>query len=665
MVSAVTGISAHAHAEADGPRRQPAVENGAAGAVANGARASSDWAVIADGSAGRMAQRAAANRLIMSADPATQARVAEMIAATPVGTGAGNGSTAETASVMLILEQIGAQAVAPTHLTASLAKLVTRGDRVGLLAAEGLGSIRTPAAARALIEAMNAESASRELVVACSRALRRMTGRLDLGQDSKGWAKWLAGVEFLPEAEWRRVLLEGVAGRADELAASRAMVLSRLVEARRREFLELPQGGPRRWELLAGLLVDDVPEVRQLAIELLKRELANGRVPDPIVVDSVADLLADGAAEIRAAAAELLSALAPPNAGALVADALVREREAMTAGALLQAAARWPSEQLRAPAMQWLKQGMPARRGAIEALAAMRRAELLPESPDTRAIAEVLGTMRPEDLSDAGVWLLMQLGEPEQRRVVAGWLAAPALDLRMRAAAALSSVQEGVVPLVEAARRDAALFDPAARALLEFQVTPEGFARLASLQAPTLEARVAALTRLADKIPLAPLMPVLRAVEPAGAREEVLTRRLGSAPSSDPVVHAGLVLLAQTRLALGRPARAIEALDLIVVPEGETPPADGVAARCTALVWLDKLEAAEKLNAPASAWLDGLEQAIRLPHARAIVRAIEAFGPERLDEAGRERLRALAARLPPESAEAEPEEEPAPAAPGN
>jgi hypothetical protein len=64
-----------------------------------------------------------------------------------------------------------------------------------------------------------------------------------------------------------------------------------------------------------------------------------------------------------------------------------------------------------------------------------------------------------------------------------------------------------------------------------------------------------------------------------------------------------------------------------------------------ALLWLNRIEEATACQAAPSAWIDGLEKSIALPHALAIAQAIETrFSP--LNGEDGERLRELRSRLP-------------------
>lgn len=603
-----------------------------------------DLDLLRNGEAARLLRSGAARRLLGAQDPGVRRAVAEIIArAKPVQ------SDQPLTASQLVLEAIAGRSAAPAWIgepLVQLAQSLAPGVPEEVVAA--LASVRTQAAAHVLAEiaasAGDAESRARAL-----NGLRRMTGR-DLGDDVQSWSAWLTEVEFLPEAEWRRVLWEGLAARSDELARLADAAIARIVEAKRREFIELPENGAGRAQLLAALLVDELPPLRRLGADLVQRELANGRRLGDLVVDSTVELLSDPAPEFRASAADLLAALAPPQAGTVVADALAQETDPRAAGAMLRAVARWPRAQSTPIILHWLESNAAARLGAIDAAAALRRAGYLDDPADKQAVAGVLRQMTPTTMPDDATWLLIQVGGAADRDYVASWLKSPSPALRLRAAEALASTPDGLDALLAAAREDPSVHQAAARAVAEHRRTARGFEQLASLPAPSDEARVTGLMDVAGELSAAELVQVAEKLEPLALREAVLAPLAGQLSGGDRTgsmadkVH-GIVMLARTRLALGQPAGALDALEAINPLGAAGANAEVVAPRAVALLWLNRIPEAEKLDAPAPAWLDALEYARTQPHAKDIAGAIKSRFAGKLTQAQQDRLASLIAGL--------------------
>src|SRR5690606_31138620 len=87
----------------------------------------------------------------------------------------------------------------------------------------------------------------------------------------------------------------------------------------------------------------------------------------------------------------------------------------------------------------------------------------------------------------------------------------------------------------------------------------------------------------------------------------------GLSPNERHAVYECLLLLAETRLALGRPDAALAALDTI--PDDIPEPQRVDRLRLIALLWTNHLDRAAELDTPAAVWLDGLERCIGEPHA--------------------------------------------------
>lgn len=628
-----------------------------------------DLATLLHESAGLIARKAAAARLISATDPTVRAALAELI------TRSGNGSapaspppTAPPANGTIpaptppardparesareyLLAAIAGSPSAPDWLAAPMldaaARSAPRPPSLGMIAA--LGSVRTQPAVRRLLD--TASTAPAEARAAALVALRRLTGR-DLGDDPRAWAAWFAGVEFLGEPDWRRVLWEGLAQRADALAGASEVATARLVDIKRREFLALPEAGPARSQLLASLLADELAPLRRLGVDLVRRELANGRVPDEFVVDSTVELLGSTDPEFRGAAAGLLAALAPSAAGDIVSEALLRETSPQAAGAMLLAASRWPRASIVSTVLAWLEGDPVARTGAVEAAAALHRAGLLSDPALQQRVAAVLRAVPPAETSDTAAWLLAQVGSPADRAYLVSWLEQPVAALRTRAAEALTSLPEGVAPILAAAESDPALFESACRAVARTGPTPTHLNALARLKAPSAEVRERGLILAASAGAAPDAIAFAQGAEPPALREALLASLVLMRPWPEPdaaqraALIQGALALARTRLALGQPARALDAIDAAGTWT-PSPPQAAIATRVAALAWLNRLDDALALRAGPDGWLDGLEFGIDLPHARDIAEIItHRFPASDLSAAQQARLAALVERM--------------------
>ncbi len=659
------------------PEPPPAATEPSSPATPNATKSpADDLATLIRAGAGLINRKAAASRLLLSEDPAIQASVVALLHGTqpapaqpaeaspappPVnGQNANqtNGTGRDSPREVLLSVIAASPAVADWVGTALVA--VTRDPArttppsTALLAA--LASARTQAAVRTLLDV--ARNAPAETRTPALQSLRRLTGR-DLGDDLAAWSAWFAGVEFLGEADWRRVLWEGLAQRSDALAGVADTATLRLVDLKRRDFLALPQDGPARSQLLASLLVDELAPLRRLGIDLARRELANGRVPDEFVVDSTVELLGHPEAEFRGAAASLLAALAPVAAGEIVTEALLREQSPAAAGAMLGAAARWPRASILGTVLSWLEGDPAARSGAIEAAAALRRAGFLDQPEDRQRVGKILRAMAPTTMTDTATWLLAQVGQPEDRAYLITWLAHADPALRARAAEALAGVPEGADPILAAAQGDPNLFAAACKATVSGGATPARLAALLKLTAPTPESRERGLALAASAATLADALAFASAIESPSLRESLLGQlvlfraRAGGLELSESerqAVSAGIRTLARTRLDLRQPARALDALEIpsLTPPTPTASPADPptAALRVTALAWLNRLEDALALRGGPAPWLDALEYAIDLPHARAIADIVRhRYTESEMTPEAQERLTRLIARL--------------------
>lgn len=572
----------------------------------------------------------------------------------------------------VLLGVLARRPVAPVSLFRPLAELVERSEPAHLPAQlAALGSFRTRDAAELLVRYAGPAHPPAVRAAAFS-ALVRLTGRDDLGQDEAAWAAWSRSVANLSETEWRGVLAAGLAARADRVEAARQGTTAQLLEVYRALYLARPP--EERGKIIAHLLLEKTPELQSLGFEILARELSAGvRSIDGAVTEAAVKLLADPRATVRARAANVLNQLAPPGVANEVLAALDRETDPDAAAALMLTAARWPDERILAPALRWLDAPGPARAQAIDALMVLHRNDLLRNGADRDRILATLRSQDAATLRPAGLRILAALGEEADRQRIADLLGHEAAAVRLAAADALAERPESLDLILAAAAQDPGLFETAVRAVCAHRPTAEGYQRLAALNAATPEARRDGLVAAAGRLPVGELIAIAREMRADSDLREVmlarLLRRPGSAGAPDEAqlaaINEGLFLLAETRLAMGRPESALAALDAI--PHDGHASERTVALATVALLWTNRPAMAAELDAPAGAWLDGLERSIAEPHAREIAGLIDARFAGKLtpEEAARFQalLKRLAERTPPPPAEetaaaAEPAEGP-------
>ena len=627
-----------------------------------------DLSLLGNLSASLQARQAAARRLLSSADPDARARLDSVLSARPaepVQTGSEPGADPSQSARLVLLRVITEQVSAPPWLAAPLIQ-IGRGDapdaarqseRVAAIAA--LGSVRTRDAVRGLITIAGAPDTPAPLLSTCYAALARLSGREDLGTDHRAWSMWLTQIEWLPEAEWRRVLAEGLAGQIDGVLRERDAAVTRLVDAFRKD-VQAATNVEDRSRLIERAIRDDIVALRRAGFAAALQELANTRALDQRVAQAAQDQLRSDQAQTRRAAAELLNVLAPPGLGEALEHALRAETDPSVAALLVRGVTRWPSQSVQATVLKWLEYGEPTRTPAIDAAEALLDRGWLSDQPSRDRVLAALKLSPLEQLSPGGARLLFVLGGQNERDAVMRAIRSAEPARAQVLAEALAKDPAAAEVLLSAARTDASMFIPAARALAAHAPSALAYAALESLPAPSSDVRRSMLAMVATRLPPSDLLVVARDQDDAEVREAMLAR-LTSEPlrrmfdpaqpnspaivTQHPNVVAGLLLLCDTRLELGQPAAALRALDALA-PMGE-----GVdvsvrdAMRTEALVWLGRLEEAQAAAASADAWLAGLGRCADQPHASQVVSIIERrFGSQLSKEHG-ERLSMLRDRV--------------------
>lgn len=609
-----------------------------------------DVAILADPAAEPAQRAAAASRVLASTDP--QSRLAAVGLLEP-------GGMAD--AQRLLLERASELSNAPAWLVGPCRGLIEAAGSPGpvrLAAVNALGSVRTRDSIRVLLALLDAGERP-ELREPAARALLRLTGRSELGSDARRWREWFATVEWLPDAEWRAVLAQGLAEAADRAARERDRSVALLVDALRANFQD-SESPEQRSAMLARFLQHELGAVRRLGLQLARQEVANARSLDSNVVRAAEALLADPGRDFRRSAAELLAILPRLDSADAVANALIREEDPEVAAPLLRAAARNPTPAIAASVMRWVEGPELCRGPALNAAAALYADGDLTDPAAFITLRRVLRDAALTDLSpgtNGTLALYYALGGTAERSRVRALLEHDDPNLRQSAADLLSSDAEATDALLDAAGRDPRLLAAAARAVAAHRPTFEGFDAVRRLPAESPTAHSDALLDVAGQLPPHDLLAAALVINDPVFREAMLARLTSAddlqafgvlrvrSQTPNPSVIAGLLLLCRTRLELGRPAAAMEVLTVLEPVWGLIEPGERERLRTVTLLWLNRIDEASQSGGSIADWLEGLERAIGLPHAPAIVRAMEArFSP--INGEAADRLRLLREKIP-------------------
>jgi hypothetical protein len=517
-----------------------------------------------------------------------------------------------------------------------------------------VAAFRTPEVVSLLVRKLSIKEPEATRLAA-AEALILITGRDDLGGDRIAWQRWFDQARSLDTVQWRDLLASGVSNRQQRLAAERAGLAGRMTDALRRLYLSQPADSPERARLLAQLLADAVPEARTLGLDLLSRELSAGRTIDATVVEAAATLLECPEARVRSRAAVLATQLAPTNVAERLAMALSNESSPEAAASLLPAVARWPTRPAIAPTLRWLEQGPTDFPAAIDALLAFQMRGLLDDEQDRARALAVLRKIDSGELSPAACRLLAAIGEDQDRQRIADLFDSAQGPVRTAAAEALAAFPTFLDRLLAAATTDSSLFEIAVEAVIDARPTADGYAALALLPCKSEETKQDGLMRASLVLPPADLLRVATEFSSDDLDRESLLSRL-----TDPTVEAmtepdahdaearilGLCMLAETRMNLKRPDRALQALETIPETLPQAIDADRIRRlRTVCLLWTNQIERAAREGAAASVWIAALELALAEPHAQSIATEIRRRFDGSMSQPDVHRYESLVARL--------------------
>ncbi|MCC6428103.1 MAG: hypothetical protein IT435_14935 [Phycisphaerales bacterium] len=597
-----------------------------------------------DPSATAAARAGAAQLLLIRA-------LADQAGRTPI-TQALNGPISESSPAWFILGAMEKTSNLPDWLLPTLTAALDRADeRAAPRIINAMAGIRTRESARSLL-AITASTRPEALRRDAWTALARLTGRKDLADNAAAWQAWLDECDLLSHQEWADRLAQGLAQRSDAAEADRQQAMIRLVESYRRLHVGLPP--EHRSEFLAGLLRDDVQEVRSLGFELVSRELSENARLGPEVSAAAISLITSAKPSVRERAALLITQISPENAQIAVKRALAAETDPRAASALLQAAARWPDPDMFPTALSWVAPDGAATASAVDYIRTLVRAGFLQSEDERQRVLNALRPLLPDKAPPGACDLLINLGEDDDIRSVAQLLSSPNAAVRQAAAQSLLIVPDHVDDILLAAAQDPELFEIAVRAVAMYWPTADGFKSISSIRAPSQDARRRGLLKVAQMLPSPDLVSVSTTAEP-GLREPLLSNlasinRILSERHSTATFEAlgeGLLMLAQIRLELNKPDGALAALDAmpeLAVLEGEAP-VDAV--RTESLLCLGRLSEAANIRSSSEPWIAALARSLDKPFSRQIADEIERRFGTQLSPADQLRFQNLRRRLPP------------------
>jgi hypothetical protein len=282
-------------------------------------------------------------------------------------------------------------------------------------------------------------------------ALATLTGIDSFGADRGAWNQWYREARGLSDTKWHRHLVENFTRRAASGHAKRQQLEDRLLESQRALYRTTsPQDRPA---VLAYMLADPLPPIRQLGMDLIQQRLVEGQAFDEPLREALRARLEDPVPEIRQRAALRLRDLADEPAADVVAQRLDEGLE-QVAGVLranLLLMATLPRAGAADPALNMLARP-ELRAEAAGALAAMYEADLLSRRQAEKARKELRRVMRDQTTpAPAEIILLAAVGDEDDWNRVARWVEHPDSAIKEAAARAWAQSDHSLKLLAERA----------------------------------------------------------------------------------------------------------------------------------------------------------------------------------------------------------------------
>lgn len=535
----------------------------------------------------------------------------------------------------IVLRQLGREPLAPVSLWPSVRSLATTLSPDDLpLALAAAASFRTHEAAFLLLRHTEAHQ-SQAVRDAAFQGLRRLSGRPDLGRDTKLWQAWYLGVLELPERDWQRELLAGQAARADGLARDAAQTSARLIDVYRQ--LHLAMDSEQRPDLLASLLRDERDDLRRLGLDLVRRELAASNHPGRPVEEAAIDLLTHERSGARADGATLLNQLAPEGAAEHVVRALARETDQRAADAMLSTISRWPVPEAAEPVLAWLDRNEHPEPSlpAIDAAWSLHRAGVLDEDEHVPRVLNALRRLPDQRLTKTASRLLVEIGTHSDVQRLSDLLDSEDRAVRLAAGRALAEHPEFLDRLSREAMTDASLIDAALLAVNLHATGRDGFDRLAALYPAHPDRVLEAVLTFARDQPVTQVLDGAAVLTPA-VRHAVLSALLERVeslqdPQSEPVFIVRLALAEAAMEAL-LPEDALHLLDSAHFSSGDAETVHRHRSlRTEALVMLGRTHEARANGGDAAAWMRAIRRSLHQDHIDTTSRRFEVYFKLELD----------------------------------
>ncbi len=282
-------------------------------------------------------------------------------------------------------------------------------------------------------------------------ALATMTGIDSFGADRNAWNQWYRAIRGLNDARWQRHLVENFTRRAATGHAKRQQLEDRLLESQRALYRTTsPQDRPA---VLAYMLADPLPPIRQLGMDLIQQRLVEGQAFEEPLREALRARLEDDVPEIRQRAALRLRDLADAPAADAVAQRLDtgREQVANVLRANLLLMATLPRAGATDASLNMLVRP-ELQAEAAAALAALHSADLLSRKQAERARKELRRVLDAEKApAPAEIMLLAAVGDEDDWNRVAGWVEHPDPAIKEAAAQAWARSDRSLKLLAERA----------------------------------------------------------------------------------------------------------------------------------------------------------------------------------------------------------------------
>jgi len=363
-------------------------------------------------------------------------------------------------------------------------------------AIEALGAMDQRDAAAALVDAIRSDDT--RIRQSALEALERVTAMSFQGDPARAIAWWQER-EVASAQQWQQEQIERLARRTRQLTRRLHELESRLVEAFRAEYLRTPEA--ERGALLQRYLKDESARVRLLGLELVQSQLGEGKsLPAEmagLIGDQVRELLADGEAAVREAAAQTVARFRDPADAERFVSKLSTERFPQVRRAIINGLGYLGDEQVVATLLEILQEAdNPCQTEAVAALGRLAERGVL-SAQARSAIAEQLlqfyGRTPPGQvaLRERLLWSMSLVGDPRFGEIYVAALSDSEPPLIRQAAArgiAASKYRPAVDALIPVTRdADLSVRKAAVRALAEAAATDEQLSALWERLAVTQE----------------------------------------------------------------------------------------------------------------------------------------------------------------------------------